>query len=204
MQSPAKLFRSLKHGDPQAIAIAAVLVFLVSVCWFSYTLLFPPDDGTLPLGASGRRQPPPANEVSLSQILDNQRSYLTPADAPNPFYRVPPRVKPRPTPKPDTNKNPRETKPKPNPPTKTPPKPQGPKTKPLTLTYKGLMRRPDQSTVAVIHVAEENQQRFIQVGGQLNAFIINEITQEGVQIQEEKGPMIFIPFGETKRFEVEL
>lgn len=214
MQSPLKLFRSLKHGDPQAVAVTAVVVFFISVCWFSWTLLAPQKSAPLPFGGGRQRQQSTGNETSLREILDVQRAYVTPGDVPNPFFRPPPAQPtprerpprnsgdPRPgNPTPGDNQNPTDPPPKPNP---NPPPAPTPSTRPLTLSYRGLLKRPDQNTVALIAIAEENSQRFVRVGDQIESFSITAISPEGIQIQEPNGPAIFLPRGETQRFEVPL
>lgn len=211
MQSPLKLFRSLKHGDPQAVAVTAVVLFFLSVCWFSWTLLAPRKTEPLPLGGGRQGRQSAAVDPSLREVLDIQRAYLTPGDVPNPFFREPPA---QPTPRerpprnpppanPNTGNNPNPNKPSPNP-QPNPPPVATPSTRPLTLCYLGLLKRPDGNTVALISIAEENSQRFIRIGDQLASFTIIAISPEGIQIQEPNGPAIFLPRGNPQRFEVPL
>ena len=85
MQSPLKLFRSLKHGDPQAVAVTAVVLFFLSVCWFSWTLLAPRKSEPLPLGGGRQGRQNTAVDPSLREVLDIQRAYVTPGDVPESF-----------------------------------------------------------------------------------------------------------------------
>ncbi len=218
MQSPLKLFHSLKQGDPQSVAFTAVFIFLVSVCWFSWTFLFPPKNKSLPLGGNRFEKQVPIETVSLSKVLKVHRDFLTPEDIPNPFYREPPQERTPKKPKGNPTNTPAKGNPQNNQPQvnsgngntpavtnrPAPPPAEKPKTKPLTLTYRGLLTRPDQSTVALVAVSESGSQKFLSVGDQIPPFTVNQISPEGIQIQKEKGPAIFLPRGETQKFEVSL
>ncbi|MDF3127970.1 hypothetical protein P0Y35_02045 [Kiritimatiellaeota bacterium B1221] len=227
MQSPLKRFHSLKQGDPQSVAFTAVFLFLVSVCWFSWTYLFPPKDESLPLGRGRFENQIPLEAVSLSDVLEVHRVFQTPEDIPNPFYRKPPQ-KPSPKPPKENSPNPNSQAnptvrnsrgaPKPNPPAvkrptgssprvatrPQPPPAAAPKTQPLTLTYRGLLKRPDQSTVALVAITESGSQKFLTVGDKIPPFTVNQITAERVQIQRGSGPVIFLPRGKPQQFEVPL
>lgn len=210
MQSPIKLFSSLKHGDPQAVAVTAVMVFFLSVCWFSWTFLSSQNTGKLPLGTGRARAGSPPDSFSLQDVLAQQRGFVTPDHSPNPFFKEPPEQRsrnPRNQRPPRNNRtqasedNPVPTTNNPPPPRKTDPEPQ---TRSLTLTYKGTLTRPDRQTVALVSVEESGKQFFLKKGEKLDIFRLTEMTTDSIRLQPDEGPTLFIPRGKAKTVKVPL
>ncbi|WFB34417.1 hypothetical protein P3T73_09610 [Kiritimatiellota bacterium B12222] len=226
MPSPIKHFKALKHGDPQAVAFTAVTVFFISVCWFSWTFLTPQKTPPLPLGEARKREAAPVIPASLSEVLESQQVYLTPGDIPNPFYReppkarsprnkapktaaIPPRISPqRPPQNTATGVTPPPSSPLPN----RPPSAQQSASvpliekvmRPLTLTYQGMLTRPDHSTVALVSIMEQDRSPFVKVGDKVDVFTVIEITPEQIQLQQADNPRISLPRGKSQKFEVPL
>lgn len=207
--SPRKLISSLKHGDPRAVAFSAVAVFCVSVGWFSWTLLNPQLGETLPLGTGADRRAAPAEAFQLSQLIQEQQRADTPESIPNPFYRTPPERGAR---RPPGNQNQggtqnekeaetaanKEPEKKPD-----PPPPPEPATRPVDITFHGMMVRPDEATVALISTSDGPRRRFLAVGDDLlNVFTIGSVTSDSLELQLGEGAPEHLSRGQTRTLEI--
>jgi hypothetical protein len=210
MFSINKLFTSMKHGDPKAMALTAVTVFCVSVGWFSWTLLVPPASEPLPLGSMPGRQAAPGEGVHLSKLIQEQQTAKIPESDPNPFYRKPPG---RPARQPNRSRDKRDTEEsvtegsrrtgpaaesRPPP----PPPPPEPTTRTLEITFHGMLTRPDHTTVAMITTSDDPRSRFVKVGDELATMTIGSITSDSLEIQQERGQPEFLGRGHTRSLEI--
>ncbi|MEX2607554.1 MAG: hypothetical protein WD708_09425 [Kiritimatiellia bacterium] len=213
MMSPGKRFSSLKHGDPRAVAFTAVAVFCVSVGWFSWTLFNPQLTENLPLGTGADRRPAADGEFRLSQLIQDQQTADIPGSIPNPFYRTPPdrpAKRPARTPTQTENGSGKTTettanaepgkKPVPPPP---PPPPPEPVTRPVDITFHGMLIRPDQAAVALISTSDESRRRFLLLGDTLlDRYTIGSITSDGLELQTVDGSPEHLSRGQTLTVEI--
>lgn len=208
-----KLFTSLKHGDPQAVALTAVVVFCVSVGWFAWTLLNPQLTENLPLGTGADRREAPTEDVRLSSLIEEQQTADIPDSVPNPFYRSPPeRRQRRPTGNQNqtNNQNSDDTKDpeKPEEPEepekpKPPPPPPEPTTRPVDITFHGMLIRPDGAKAALISTSDDPRQRFLAIGDSLpGPFTIGSITSGSLELQSETGTPEHFERGKTRTLEI--
>jgi hypothetical protein len=91
-------------------------------------------------------------------------------------------------------------KPKPTPPaTKPAVKPER-EPPPVSLTYRGMFRRPDGKPVALIEDSESEGSRFYEVGQEAFGLEIGEPGDEGACLVLADGTTLTIPLGEPTRF----
>jgi hypothetical protein len=204
MKSPAKLIESLKHGDPQSIAITVVFAFFLSVLWFSWTMFFPPEEETIPFTQRNNisMETP---EALLSQTLAQQQEGFKGDASLNPFFLEVPKPKPRPPrdPGPSDNNGGNEPKPTPEPRPTRPPRPQPEPEKPtVTYVFQGMLTRPDNVDVAFIQIPKEGKSAYVKSGDVLGPLTIVTVLKEGVEVQSDpqKPSFLLLP-GEPQTFD---
>lgn len=206
---------SLKQGDPQALAVLAGIAFSASVCWFSWTLLFPAQPDAPPGSGIGQRPVPVPTSVSLQEMLAAQREIDPPTEVLNPFFKSAPPRRTRGNRRNQNDGNDEATADKPSEPdpadgqeTENPrataSAPPEPTTRLVEVQYRGMLTRPDRTTVGLIAMPGESREEFIAVGDSLFGHEVMGISPEGIALQEGNGPMEVVPRGETKSIEVPL
>jgi len=196
-----KLFSSLKQGDPQAVAIACGLFFLLAVSWFSWTLFTADNGESLPL-AAGRPRPPLPTPTPLSAFIETQQNLKTDDKAPNPFFRNAPRE--RPTPGPDSVERNRPTPvapPTPPPPPPTP-TPQPPPPETVTYVFKGMIRRPYGETGALVGNAKNATSKYVKAGDELPPLRVLSVRADALELQINQDPPVLLSRGIPQTFPV--
>jgi hypothetical protein len=200
------LLDSLKQGDPRAIAALAVLLLLLSVGVFSKTLLFPPRESDIRYNTPS--QPPaPGSRERLSRVLVQQREAFRSKEHLNPFYLDPPERRRRRRESPDqtseTNGSSPRPRPRPRPRTGngdgTQAAPQ-PTVETITLVYNGLLVRPDGVTVAAVSIPSLPDSRFMQIGDEVNSFVVTDISKTHLDIQRNQKETVRLTRGSPQTF----
>lgn len=217
MKGPRALFQSLKQGDPQAIAVMSVLVFVLSVGWFSWSTYGPSAQEDFNPVGGGRPRPPVPTATPLSTFIEAQQKFQTGEDPVNPFHLPwsPP------TPRPPRERTPRENTDSGNSqnrnndnrpdqatqdkPPRAPAATPTPKPTPIprvTYVYKGTITRPDGGTVALVVNAKNGSSHFVSVDGTLPPLTVRSITPDILESTHPDGTLVRMPRGEPHTFEV--
>lgn len=202
MKGLQKQIAALKHGDPRAVAFTVVLLFFISVLWFSYTWLMPQKEDTR-TNSAPFRQEPSEEDILLTQVLETEQGGIE-GEPRNPFYLKPlptPRP-PRPTPGPRPVPRPKAT-PKPDEPEAVPTPVPPPQVETITYVFQGMLKRPDGMAVALVSIPKEARNRYVREGQELAPFTVMKVYQEGVEIRRGDDPPILLQRGEPQTFELE-
>lgn len=188
MPRKANLFQELKQGDPRAVALTCLLLFLGSLGWLGWVLYGPQDLEVPTISGVGPRTELP-EMLPLSERIDAQQEIVLGPDAPNPFFLSRPRrpERPAPPPRPEVAVRPQPERPRPQP---LPPPPPPPPPETVTYTLRGILTRPDGARVAQIHNSRTNRSEFIQAGADLPPWTVDAVEQETVLLQgSDNGPL---------------
>ncbi len=195
------LFHELKHGDPQAIAVMSVLVFVATSMWFSWNL-YASSRRAAPEIGEGRARPPQPTPTPLSTFVLAQQEMKVGEEPPNPFHL--PYVRRRPPVRPDRGDRPdRPVRPPPPPEPEPEPEPETPPPPPretVTYVYRGMIRRPDGNRAAMIHNPMTGNSVFLQAGAEIPPLTLVNVDMETLELLGEDDMPVTLKRGEPQTF----
>lgn len=165
----------LKRANARAVCIGAIVALVVVMGWSTWRVLAPLA-GPAPIAPPPRPEPEQAG-MSLLEILSRERAVFTNQTARNPF-QLPDSLMPK--------IDPVEIKPSVPRQTSTvavavspPPKP-APRREPITLKYRGSMRRGDGTLTALIEDSRSRRATFYPAGTNVCGLTIRSIADDAV------------------------
>ncbi len=210
-----RFWQWLMRANARGVFVATVAAFLLVAGWWVRQEINPPEDG-LPSGGGGAR---PAKARVHLDILDYVQAQLAvdPALVPETPFR-PAREPRRRLRRGDPNEfllpSPERPPLPPSPPVvpvvatpvTPPPTPAGPVgdagPRSVTLIYRGIFKRSDGHTLALIEDSENNRRIFRDVGQTVDDYgtAVRAVTIEGVSLATSDGEVIELPLGEANSF----
>ncbi|MCC5848678.1 MAG: hypothetical protein JJU29_11330 [Verrucomicrobia bacterium] len=196
------LFHELKHGDPKAIAVMSVIVFLATSLWFSWNL-YASSRRAAPEIGEGRVRTPQPTPTPLSTFVLAQQELKVGEDPPNPFHL--PYVRRRPPVRPDRGDRTERPDPpvRPPPPPRPDPEPEPPPPPPretVTYVYRGMIRRPDGNRAAMVHNPRTGNSMFLQAGAALPPLTVVNVDTETLELAGEDDMPVILNRGEPQTF----
>ncbi len=197
MAGARKAWNSLKEGDPQAVAVLAILLFLTSVGWFVHTLRAESEEVDFPAAGGGMRAPV-ATPTPFSAYIEAEQAFRTGEKPPNPFHLP---WQPRTPPKTETKPEVVEQVAPVRPPRPTPVPPPVPIPS-VTYLFQGTMTRPDGVRVALVAEPKEGRSHFLASGDSLGAFTVGDIGLDQLLLRKGEGDPLALRRGEVQTIEL--